>query len=61
MDDHIVDTKNEDIGTSASAFGQHAMKPLDIPHMPIEDSKYHYYNDEHDEDLINQSVDRINP
>lgn len=62
MDDHILDSKNEDIGSSANAFASHSMKPIDSPNLPMDDSKYRFYNNEgHDEDLINQSVDRINP
>ena len=38
------------------------MKPIDSPTLAIDNSNYRYYNnEEHDEDLINQSVDRINP
>lgn len=53
VDDHILDSKNDDIGSSTSAFVSHTMKPLDMKHQPIDDSKYRFFNDEHDEDLIN--------
>lgn len=60
VDDHILDSKNEDIGTSASAFASHSLKPIDKS-KKIDESKYGYFADDLDEDLINQSVDRINP
>ena len=61
MDDHILDSKNVEIGSSTSAFATHNFKGIDMQKVPMNESKYRFFSDDHDEDLINQSVDRINP
>ena len=60
VDDHILDSQNEDIAGDSRAFGTHSLKPIE-KNKKKSDSKYRFFEDELDEDLINQSVDRINP
>ena len=60
VDDHILDSKNQDIRAEGSVFAAHSLKPIEKNKKKTE-GKFRFFEDELDEDLINQSVDRINP